>query len=278
VKRYIWTILPSLLLTGCLPADPTILAQVGEEKLTMPDVLLQMPLTCTGMDSAVFVQQLIDDWVDEQLLYQQGLKNVPNLEELERQVAQYRRDLIARTYQMERLAIYSEEVSVDECMSFYEKVKRQLKLENPIIQGIYVKLLSNSSRVSDIKSWLKEIQNGKMDHAEELEQFCQQRAVDYDTFTEEWVDMRRLTDRLPVKVYDAGQFLRRQVYQQKDKEYIYLFMISDFHLAGEVQPYEYCHQEIHDMMSQQKQENFRIKLQQDLRDEALRTGLLKLKE
>lgn len=274
--RYICIILASLWLVSCQQTESPILAQVGEEKLTVHDVLLQMPLSCTGPDSVLFVQNHINDWIDEQLLYQQGLKNVPDLDELERQAAQYRRDLIARTYQAERLAIYSEEVSVDECMAFYEKCKRQLKLDYPIIQGIYVKVLANSSKVNDIKSWLKDIQNGKMDHAEELEQFCQQRAVDWDSFTEQWVDMRRLTDRLPVKVYDAGLFLRRQVYQQKDKEYIYLFLISDFHLAGEIQPYEFCHEEIHQMMIQQKQENFRIKLQQDLRDEALRTGLLRI--
>lgn len=268
----------SLLLAGCQEMDKSILAQVGEEKLMVQDVLLQMPLTCTGPDSALYVQNHVDSWINEQLLYQQGLKNVPNLDELERQAAQYRRDLIARSYQTERLAIYSEEVSVEECMSFYESCKRQLKLNYPIIQGIYVKVLSNSSKVNDIKSWLKEIQNGKMDHAEELEQFCRQRAVDYDSFTEEWVDMRRLTDRLPVKIYDAGQFLHRQVYQQKDKEYIYIFLISDFHLAGEIQPYEFCHAEIHNMLIQHKQENFRKKLQQDLRDEALRTGLLKLNQ
>ncbi len=266
------------LLAGCQPSDPTLLAQVGEEKLTVHDVLLQMPLTCTGPDSILYVQEHVDAWINDQLLYQQGLKNVPNLEELEREAAEYRRDLIARTYQSERLAIYSEEVTVDECMSFYEKCKRQLKLDYPIIQGIYVKVLANSSKVNDIKKWLKEIQEGLMDHAEELEQFCQQRAVDYDSFTEEWVDMRRLTDRLPVKIYDPAQFLRRQVYVQKDKEHVYIFLISDFHLAGEIQPYEFCHEEIHNMMIQQKQENYRKKLQQDLRDEALRTGLLKLKQ
>lgn len=274
--KYIWIILTSVWLVSCQQTDPTMLAQVGESKLTVHDVLLQMPLTCSGPDSALFVQEHVDAWINEQLLYQQGLKNVPNLEELERQAEQYRRDLIARTYQSERLAIYSEEVTAEECMAFYESCKSHLKLEYPIIQGLYVKVLANSSKVSSIKTWLKEIQDGKMDHAEELEQFCQQRAVDYDSFTEEWVDMRRLTDRLPVKVYDSAQFLHRQVYQQKDKEYVYLFLISDFHLAGEIQPYEFCHEEIHNMMIQQKQENYRKKLQQDLRDEALRTGLLKL--
>lgn len=277
MKKFLPILFAPLLLTACQEADPTVLAQVGEEKLTVHDVLLQMPLTLTGDDSALYVQQHVDAWIDEQLLYQQGLKNVPNLDELEQQVAQYRRDLIARTYQTERLAIYSEAVTEDECQTFYEQCKQQLRLEYPIIQGIYVKILANSSKADEIKSWLKEIQNGKMDHAENLEQFCQQRAVDSDSFTDEWVDMRRLTDRLPVRVFDAGLFLHRQVYQQKDDDYIYIFLISDFRLKGDIQPYEFCKSEIHEMLVQQKQQNYRKKLRQDLRDEALRTGLLKVK-
>lgn len=274
--RVFWIIITSLLLVGCQQLDKSILAQVGEEKLMLNDVLVLMPLNYNSVDSALFVQQKVDQWINEQLLYQQGLRNVSDLDQLERDAAQYRRDLIARTYQAERLAIYSGEVSEEECLTYYEANKLKIVLKQPIIKGVYIKLMANSTKVNDIKNWLKQILNGNTDHAEELEQFCQQRAVDYDTFIEQWVDMRRLTDRLPNKVYDAGQFLRCQVYQQKDKDYIYIFMISEFHLAGEIQPFEYCYADIHDVLIQQKHVNFRKQLQTDLRDEALRTGLLKM--
>ena len=86
-------------LTACQPGDSNILAQVGEEKLTVNDVLLKMPLTCTGADSVLFVERNVNSWVNEQLLYQQGLRSVPDLDQIEREVAQYRRDLIVRMYQ-----------------------------------------------------------------------------------------------------------------------------------------------------------------------------------
>lgn len=273
MKRIVWTILSSIiLLSSCQELDKSVLAQVGEEKLMLNDVLLQMPLKHTGADSSLFVQRHVDQWVNEQLLYQQGLRNLPNLQELEAQVAQYRRDLIARSYQAARIGIYQDEVTEEECMAFYEKYKGNLKLQEPIVQGVYIQLLANSTKVKELKDWMKQILHGTMDHAEELEQFCQQRAVDYDTFMEQWVDMRRLTDRLPQKLYSP----QCQVYQMKDQDYIYLFMISGYHAAGEVQPFEYCYKEIHQLLVEQEQDIFREKLQQDLRDEALRTGLLKL--
>ena len=265
----------AMLLTACQQADSNVLAQVGEEKLTLQDVLLQMPLSCHDADSVLFVEHHVDQWIDEQLLYQMGMKNLPNLDELERQAAQYRRDLIARTYQTERLAIYSDEVTDEECRTFYDKYRQRLKLDRPIVQGIYVRVLSNSTKVNDLKTWLKEILHGQMDHAEDLEQFCQQRAVDYDSFTDQWVDMRRLTDRLPNKVVDAGQFLKCQVYQMKDADYIHIFMVSDFRLKGEIQPFDFCQKELHDLLVQHKQTSLRGVLLQQLRDEAQRTGELK---
>lgn len=264
------------LLAACQQGDTSVLAQVGEERLLSHDVLIQMPLKCTGQDSVLFVQNYVNEWVDEQLLFQQGLKNVSNLDQLEKEVVQYRRDLIARTYQAEKISIYNVEVTEEQCLAFYEENKRQLKLQYPIIKGFYVKVLSNSSKVKDLKDWLKQIKDGNMDHAEELEQFCQQRAVDYDSFTEQWVDMRRLTDRLPTKVYDAASFLHNQVYQMKDKEYIYVFMISDFRLDKDIQPFDFCRSDIYEMLIQQNQLKYRKQLQQELRDEALRTGFLKL--
>ena len=274
IKNY-WSILLSsvILLGSCQQMDKSVLAQVGEEKLMKSDVLLKLPLSCTGEDSARLVDNMVNQWINEQLLYQQGLSKLPDLEELEQQVTQYRRDLIARTYQSARLAIYNDEVSEDECLAFYEKCKKDLKLQDPIVQGIYIQLLANATKVKELKDWLKQIQHGTMDHAEELEQFCQQRAVDYDAFMDQWVDMRRLTDRLPNKLYAPIQC---QVYQQKDNDYIYLFLISDYKSAGTEQPYEFCRKELLEMIIEQKQDDFRNQLEKDLKEEALRTGLLKL--
>ena len=267
----------TLLVSSCQEQDSQMLAQVGEDKLFLNEVLLQMPLHYKGDDSVAFVQKQTDNWVNEQLLFQQGLRNVQNLDELERQVAQYRRDLIARTYPSERLAIYADEVSDDESYAFYEENKSQMRLKMPIIQGVFVQLPSKSNKAKDITNWLKQMQNGDMSNAEELEQYCLQRASYYDNFMEQWVDLTRLTDHLSMKIGEPARFLRRQVYQLKDNDYLYLFLITDFRLKGDEKPYEICHNDILELLVEKKQAYFRNQLQSDIREEALRTGLLKLK-
>ncbi|MBQ0056621.1 MAG: hypothetical protein KBT20_03090 [Bacteroidales bacterium] len=276
MRHLLLYLVTALLLSACIPAESPILAQVGDAKLTTNDVRLQMPLSMTGADSAAFVREYVDEWVNEQLLYQQGMRNVPDLDKLEQLAAQYRRDLISLTYENELMRGYAEEVSDDECLAFYEKYQKQLRLEEAIVQGFYIKLLSNSSRVRELKDWLKQMQSGIMDHAEELEQYCQQRAVDYDSFMDSWENIHRLTDRLPVTVVDAGQFLRCQVYEMKDDDYIHLFLVSDFRLAGEIEPFEHAKADVHELLLQQKHREFRKRLLKSLRDEALRTGELKI--
>lgn len=276
--KLFWTIAASAaILTACQQNESNILAQVGEEMLTVNDVLIRMPLTCTGDDSVNFVQRSVNQWINEQLLYQQGLRSLPDLEQIEREVAQYRRDLIARTYQAERMAIYNKEVSEAECAEFYEKNKEQFKVHEPILRAIMLKVPANTTQIRQLKEWIKQTNQGNQEQAEQLDKFCQLRAADYDNCLEQWVKARRIMDRLPAKSpTDPRQYLRNQVYQLKDNDFIYLLLINDYCVKGEVKPLDYCMADVYEALILQKQDKFREQLEQDLRDEALRTGLLKL--
>ncbi len=277
MKKYSWLLSMWLVLTACHSTDGSFLAEIGEERLSVNDVLLQMPMELHGADSAHFVADYVDRWVNEHLLYQQGLKHVPNLDELERQAEQYRRDLIAQTYCNERMLVMDHQLSEEACLKFYEENKNELRLDMPIIQGICIQLLSNSSKVSQLKEWLEQIQLGILDHAEDLEQYCQVRAVSFDNYLDRWVPMSQLTDRLPVTVVDPSQFLQTKVYEMKDDDYVYLLLITDFRLQNDIQPYEYAKNDVLDLLIQRERGEHRKQLQEELKAEALKSGLLKLK-
>ncbi|MBP5214514.1 MAG: hypothetical protein J6032_07900 [Bacteroidales bacterium] len=262
------------LLTACQPTDGSYLAQIGEERLNLNDVLLQMPMGMHGADSAAFVEEYVNGWVNEQLLYRQGLKHVQNLDQLEKQASQYRRDLISQTYLNERLLALDDLVTDEECQTFYDKNKDNLRLEYPIAQGIYIQLLSNSSKVNRLKEWLTQILDGNMDHAEDLEQYCQLRAVAYESYSDHWVPMNRLTDFMPTA---PGLPLQPKLYEMKDKDYIYLLLITGFYSQGEVQPFEFARNDIMELLVQQERGEHRRQLLEELKTKALESGHLKLK-
>lgn len=272
-------ILLALILASCREgvSESQIAAQVGKSVLTYNEIRMKVPLSLSGADSAAFVREYIDDWVDEQMLYEQGLRNLPNIEEINQQIDDYRHQLISQSYENEILEKYmSEEFSEAECLDFYEKYKNQITLKSPIIKGVFIKVLNNSSKVKDIKKWLDQLSEGKTDCIEEFDQYGIHLAAEYDNFFDTWVSMYRLTDKLPVTVVDPAQFLKLKTYEMKDENYYYLFVIKNFKLAGDIAPFEYSKADVYEMLVHQKRREIRTKLLQDLKADGLESGFVKI--
>lgn len=257
-------------------AESQIVAQVGKTVLTVNEMRMHIPLGLTGADSINFVKEYADRWVDDQVMYLRGVDNLPDIDQIEKQVEEYRRNLISQNYENELLRTrISDEVLEEECAEFYNSYSKQLKLDHPIIQGVFIKLLANSSKVGDVRNWLKSLNDGKTDCIEELDQYGKRRAADYDNFLDTWVDIYRLTAKLPETVVDAASFLKCKTYEMKDQDYYYLFLIKDYRVKNEVQPFEYAKPDIVEILIQQKRQTVHSKLHEDLTKDGIRTGFVK---
>ncbi len=278
MRRLCLVALSALLLTvSCQEPEDTTLAVVGKASLSIKDVMAQMPMNLHNADSADFIRNYADSWIDEQLLFQQGLKQLPDLDDLEREVAQYRRNLIAQMYMNERLKSFTKEVSEEECRTYYETYKDNMRLDRPIVQGIFIQLFSDTKKIKDLKGWLQQMGKGNMDHAEELEQYCQLRAVYYDSFMEQWIPVSLLSDHLPQPAIDMTQLPETKVCEMEDSTYTYLFLISDARLKDEVKPFEYVRKDIEELLVQRNRSLYRTELRKQLRQEAIKSGDLKIK-
>lgn len=252
--------------TSCKETPPDTIAHVGDQNLTLTEVHLHMPLGLSSADSAAFVSQYVEQWKEEQLVFQEGLKNVSNLDQINKEVEDYRRRLVSETYIQEVIANRVHGVTDDECEAFYQKHTAELKLPETIVKAVFVKVLNNSSKVPQLRKWLEEILQGNTEHIEELEQYCQQRAVGYDNFFNEWNNLSRLTEQLHITVIEPSSFLKVKVYEMKDEDYIYLAAVADYRLEGETQPIEYAMNEIHEMLGQQHRQQAYNQLIQELKD------------
>lgn len=278
MKKIIYILLV-VLLASCTESakESKIAAQVGNSVLTHSEIRMAMPLGLSGADSIAFVSEYIDNWVDEHMLYEQGVRNLPNLDELNQLVEEYRRTLISQRYENEILERYvSEDITEAECVDFYEKYSKQLTVEYPIIQGVFVKVLNNSSKIKDVKKWLEALGKGETDCIEEFDQYGIHLAADYDNFYDTWVSLYRLSDKLPLTVVDPAQFLKRKTYELKDDDYNYLFVIKDFRLSGESAPYEYAKQDVYELLANKKRKQIQARLHEDLLKDGLESGLIKI--
>lgn len=255
-----------------------VLAQVGDEKLMLSTLLEQLPVNVSAEDSARFVSQEVERWIEENVLFYQGKRHLDNYKALIAQAEEYKRNLIAQTYEIRLLQRKPEKVTEEQCQEFYEQFGHQLLLDEPIIQGFYVKIVKpaekKSNALADLKAWLKQMLQGNTDHAEELEQFCQLHSVEYEAWLDDWVDLSVLTDRLPEVVADVPSFLKQQVYEMSDENYSYVFIVSDFRLAGESMPYQYAQSQIVDLLQHRQYKEERQLILNSLYEEMKENGTL----
>lgn len=280
LKLFALSVFFMLLMTACGDGidESQVAARVGDEILLKHDVRLHIPFGMTGADSLTFAQEYVSKWVDEQMLYQQARKNLPNFKELEDQAQQYKYDLICQTYLVELMKSREEAVPDSLCQKYYQEYGRQLTLESPIVKGFVMQVPARNSRIKTVKNWLTEILDGKMDHVEELEQFCQQKCPYYDGFLESWSDLHRMSDRLPVVVVDERDFLRIGVHQIDEDDFSYLYVICDYRLTGEPRPYESALPDIQEMLQLQRRKDLRQRLMDELRSDAIERGSIFLRE
>lgn len=202
---------------------------------------------------------------DDDLLYQQAMKTLPDMDDIDRQVREYRKALVVERYIQEMVESHIADATDDECRAYYEANTKAYRLEAPIVKGILVKVDANSSKRRQLNQWMKQISLGNTDVLGELDDFCEDRAIHYDTFLDKWAEMSRLTDPLPVTVVDHQQFLSIRSYELTDDDYLYAFAITDYRNIGEVQPYEYALPTLQREVTQQKRAQYRKKLVEELR-------------
>ncbi|BBM69506.1 peptidyl-prolyl cis-trans isomerase [Rhodothermus marinus] len=130
---------------GCQekPPPPDVVARVGQAYLTREELARALQLLPVQMDSTEASQQVIEQWITNQLLYQEalrrGLRNDPEvqrlLEENERSVLISA--LLERLYQEEEAGAEGQPGPA-EVQAYYERYKEQLRLREPYVRVRYL--------------------------------------------------------------------------------------------------------------------------------------------
>lgn len=253
-------------------SDRNVIAKVGDNTLTRVEVEMQIPLGKTGEDSLACALEYINRWVERQLFMQQGMKNLPNIEELEAQVSDYRSRLISQAYETQILSERVGQVSDKECEMFWEKHRLEMPTRIPLAEGIFLKIDNRSENIKTVRSWLDKLSKNETEVMGELEDYSRQHAAVYDNQFEKWVPLQKLTDHIPASLTRGKDFLKQGVYEMKDAEFVYFLLIRDFVKAGSSQPYDYAKEYIRELLTQERRQQFHQHLLQSLLREGKKDG------
>jgi len=124
LKNTLLFFLLMVLLSSCLNSNQqntNLIARVGEEELTRDILLPLIPKDISKEDREFFVKQLVESWIENQLLVQQAREDGFQLSTREKwQVNKLKKELLATQFLQNRLQ-NSFQIPGDEILSFYEK-------------------------------------------------------------------------------------------------------------------------------------------------------------
>ncbi|MGM9847480.1 MAG: hypothetical protein ACI31F_05970 [Muribaculaceae bacterium] len=243
-----------------------ILVTVGNAVLTLDDLRKQLPSGLSAEDSTALAHSFIRSWIDSRLISEIASQNIGDLTEIDRMTEQYRNELI--TYEYRRRMFddrIKSEITEDSIKKYYDENPVELKLQRPILKGIYLKIPNESPSLKNAKKWYV---STKTEDIDKLEKQCLDGAIHYDYFRDRWVDWERIESLIPAEFgSDPDAFLAtHKNLEISQGDFTYLLSISEYIPSGKTMPYEFAKETIKDILAYSRRAEY---------DRLLRLSLLK---
>lgn len=227
---------------GCrdylMKSDRIVVAECYGQKLYAEDLEGVVPADANRMDSLSRVNAFIDSWIRTQLLIHQAEINLPPEQlDFSKQLQDYRNSLTIYAYESEMIEQYLDTiVSEEEIADYYEEHKENFQLRSTMVKVAYVILDENCKHVKDVQQVLSRRDTLMMSELDELvEQYAVSSFLDID----EWVRLDDLLSKIPMEIYNAESFLRRNRFVSFEKDnLVYLVRFEDYLMEKSVSPLE----------------------------------------
>ncbi len=213
-------------------AEEIPVARFKENYLYKSDVLSSFPQEIHGEDSLTFAQNIIDKWIEEQVMLDRARYNLGDeLPELEKNVQDYRNSLFIYSYEKELVRQKLDTVVTRmQIASYYGNYKSTFVLPDHIVKARYAKLDLNSPKMKKVSEW---IQSTEFEDAQNLHDYMLQFGLNYSLDDDKWIYLSELLQVLPFSPMDRQAFLSQSNFYELDTaEYKYILYISDYELKG----------------------------------------------
>ncbi len=268
-----------LLAGGCKDrhaADTEMLANVGDKVLQRKEVTDLIPKGVSAADSLLFAESIVKRWIKDVLVYDVALHNLGDEEaEVNRLVENYRHSLVRYRY-MEHLVRerLMSEIRESDKLQYYETNQQKFILDKCLIKGLFLKIPVDAPGLKEVKGWCKQQSD---DALEKIEKYSLQNATIYDYFYDRWVDFDVIMDKIPTQIAHPEPFLEaNKMVEVCDSSFCYLLSIREYMVSGTVAPYDYVVSQITDVLVNQRKVSFTKEFEEDLYNDAVRSGKAKL--
>ena len=255
------------------PPSSDIVAQYRDTVLRMSDIVRQIPPALSSADSAAMAAEIADRWIDGFLIEDLAASQIDDIDRIDRLASDYRRSLIAESYRRKMRSKGVEPVDMDRVRKYYRSHMADMRLERPVVKGLFIKVPANSGHLEEIRGWMRNAGTGTYDA---LENAGRRDAVVFRFFDDRWVDFDAVAGEIPYRFADADAFLNENAdFETEHNGMVYILHISDFRSSGDLMPEQYAAPIIEDMLKAGDLAAYEAGLIKALRKTAIEKNILK---
>ena len=221
-------------------------------------------------DSIARVNAYIDSWVRQQLLLHQAEANLsPEELDFTKQIEEYRNSLVVYAYETQLISQKLDTViSEAEIETYYEQNKESFVVRNTLVRVAYVVLDEKCKQKNDFRILMS-------DHDTLMLQKLDALATDYALTSyldvDQWMRLDRLTEIIPLEIYNVESFLKKSKFVSFDKDgMLYLARIEDYLLEESISPIEMERDNIKALILMRRKKDLIDRMQTSLYEDAQR--------
>lgn len=246
--------------------EPVVRA--GEYSLYKSDLRSALPVGVHGADSVQFAEKFIRTWVEDMLMYQQAVENLPDGKEIDERVEAYRRALTVHIYQ-EKLVEQElgSKVADSEIETYYNTHSEQFVAMEPYLKGVFMKVPLHAASLKNVRAWMKNPEGN--DNLDRLEKYSISHAVSYECFPDRWKPFSEISLQMPLVKKDLDNLRGHRSVEVSDSAFRYLLHVCEVLPVGERVPLEYASGEIREILVNLKRAEYIGRMKSDLYKRAL---------
>ena len=253
--------------------DTDFVARYRDSVLLLPDIVRQLPAGISAADSAALIRKIADQWIDGFLIEDLAASQIEDMERIDALTASYRRSLIADSYRRKMRRKGVQPVDMTRVKAYYRANSASLRLERPIVKGLFIRIPASSRHLDDIRKWMREADPEAYDA---LENTGRLEATAFRYFADQWTDFDIISGEIPHRLGDADSFVENNVdFETELNGTVYILHLTDYRKSGTLMPEEYAAPLIEDRIKAQHLADYEAGLIKALRTSAIEKDILK---
>ena len=212
------------------------LARVYDKYLYISDLEDAYPQDIREKDSMLFVQNFINNWIENQLVIAKADKNLPNeKKDFSKEMEEYRNSLLIYNY--ERVLVNQKLdtlIQEEEIITYYQERKNEFPLLYSYVRLIFGEVEQKSKNLKKIRTFFYGNKEARMDSLIfYLETSTNQSQLD----TTQWIMFQELTNIIPRSKSLKNAFKKgKNKFTIPEDKSIYFIELLDFRQEGEPSP------------------------------------------